>query len=141
MSQENVKIVRRFFEHFSRTGAADFSLIDPHAVFDNSNAMLDGAVYRGHDGVRTYLSLLREMWEGMRFEPTEFIPAGEDQVIVPFRMVMRGRDEIETVAHAATLYTLSKGKLTQAKAFQSKADALEAVGCGTRAARCRSGPH
>jgi len=42
-------------------------------------------------------------------------------------MVMRGRDEIETVAHSATLYTFSEGKITHAKAFQSKADALEAV--------------
>ena len=52
-------------------------------MFDNSNAMLDRAVYRGHDGVRIYLSLLRGVWEGMRFEPTEFIAAGEDQVIRP----------------------------------------------------------
>jgi len=128
MSQENVDIVRRFFEHFSRTGETDLSLIDPDAVFDNSNAMLDAAVYRGHDGARTFLSLLQEMWQGMRFEPQEFIPVGEDQVIVPFRMVMRGRDEIETVAHSATLYTFSEGKITHAKAFQSKAEALEAVG-------------
>jgi SnoaL-like domain len=128
MSQENVEVLRRFSEHFSRTGETDFSVIDPDAVFDNSNAIFDGAVYRGHDGVRTYVSLLRGMWEGMRFEPEEFIPVGEDRVIVPVRMVMRGRDEIETVARSATLYTLSKGKITHAKAFQSKADALEAVG-------------
>ena len=128
MSQENVEVLRRFSEHFSRTGETDFSVIDPDAVFDNSNAIFDGAVYRGHDGVRTYVSLLRGMWEGMRFDPEEFIPVGEDRVIVPVRMVMRGRDEIETVARSATLYTLSKGKITHAKAFQSKADALEAVG-------------
>ena len=128
MSQENVEVVRRFSEHFSRTGEVDFSVIDPDAVFDSSNAIFDGAVYRGHDGVRTYLSLLRGMWEGMRFEAQEFIAVDEDRVIVPFRMVMRGRDEIETVAHAATLYTLSREKITHAKAFQSKAEALEAVG-------------
>ena len=128
MSQENVEVLRRFSEHFSRTGETDFSVIDPDAVFDNSNAIFDGAVYRGHDGVRTYVSLLRGMWEGMRFEPQEFIAVDEDRVIVAVRMVMRGRDEIETVARSATLYTLSKGKITHAKAFQSKADALEAVG-------------
>jgi SnoaL-like domain len=128
MSQENVEVLRRFSEHFSRTGETNFSVIDPDAVFDNSNAIFDRAVYRGHDGVRTYVSLLRGMWAGMRFEPQEFIAVDEDRVIVAVRMVMRGRDEIETVAHSATLYTLSKGKITHAKAFQSKADALEAVG-------------
>ena len=65
---------------------------------------------------------------GLRFEPLEFIAVGDDRVIVPYRMVMRGRDEIETVAHSATLYTFSEGKITHAKAFQSKAEALEAVG-------------
>src|SRR5215217_7089600 len=98
MSQEeNVEVLRRFSEHFSRTGETDFSVIDPDAVFDNSNAIFDGAVYRGHDGVRAFESLLWGMWQGMRFEPLEFIAAGEDRVIVPVRMVMRGRDEIETV--------------------------------------------
>jgi ketosteroid isomerase-like protein len=129
MSQEeNVEVLRRLSEQFSRTGETDFSVIDPGAVFDNSNAIFDGAVYRGHDGVRTYVSLLRGMWEGVRFEPQEFIAVDEDRVIVAVRMVMRGRDEIETVAHSATLYTFSEGKITHAKAFQSKAEALDAVG-------------
>src|SRR5829696_6049111 len=65
MSQANVEVARRFSEHFTRTGEVDFSVIAPDAVFDNSNAMFDGAVYRGHDGVRTYLALLRGMWEGI----------------------------------------------------------------------------
>jgi len=128
MSQANVEVARRFSEHFTRTGEVDFSVIAPDAVFDNSNAMFDGAVYRGHDGVRTYLALLRGMWEGIRFEPQEFIAVGEDRVIVEVRMVVRGRDEIEALAHSATLYTFSEGKITHAKAFQSKADALEAAG-------------
>src|SRR5215207_10668662 len=130
MSQANVEVARRFSEHFTRTGTVDFSVIAPDAVLDNSNAMLDGAVYRGHDGVRTYLSLLRGMWEGMRFEPTEYIPAGEDQVIVPFRMVMRGRDEIETVAHAATLYTLSKGSSPWRRPFRARPTPSKPWGCG-----------
>ena len=86
MSQENVEVARRFSEHFTRTGEVDFSVIDPDAVFDNSNAMFDAAVYRGHDGVQTYPSLLRGMWEGMRFEPQEFIAVDEDRVIVAVRM-------------------------------------------------------
>jgi len=128
MSQENVDILRRFYEHLNRTGEADFSVLDPDVVYDLSTAMLDAAVYRGHDGIRTFQSLLRGMWQGMRFEPEEFIPVGEDRVIVAFRMVMVGRDGIETAAHAASLSTFSEGKITHSKGFQSKADALEAVG-------------
>ena len=128
MSQENVEIIRRINEDFARTGDFDPMLFDPDAEFDNSNAGLDAAVYHGPEGLRDYLSLLREMWKSVRFEPQEFIPVGEEQVVVPVRMVTVGRDEVETVARAATIFTLSEGKVTRMKSFQSKADALEAAG-------------
>ena len=128
MSQANIEVVRRIFDRFDRTGDFDLSLIDPDAEFDNSNAMIDAAVYRGHEGLLAYLSLMREMWAEMRIEPQEFIPVGKDQVLVPFRMVMVGRQGIETVAHAAFLCTLAEGKIMHLKAFQSRDDALEAAG-------------
>jgi len=128
MSQENVEIVRRGYEDFNRTGEFDSELFDPEIEVDNSNAMLDAAVYRGPEGLREYLSLLREMWKQVRVEPQEFIPVGEEQVIVPIRMIMVGRDEIETVARAASVFTLRDGKVTRVKNYQSKAEALEAAG-------------
>jgi ketosteroid isomerase-like protein len=128
MSQENVEIVRRGYEDFNRTGEFDPELFDHEIEVDNSNAMLDAAVYRGPEGLREYLSLLREMWKQVRVEPQEFIPVGEEQVIVPIRMIMVGRDEIETVARAASVFTLRDGKVTRVKNYQSKADALEAAG-------------
>ena len=100
MSRENVEIVRRGFEDFARTGDFDPELFDPDAEFDNSNAMLDAAIYHGREGLREYLFLLREMWKPVRFEPQEYIPVGEDQVLVPVRMITVGRDEVETVARA-----------------------------------------
>ena len=78
--------------------------------------------------LREYLSLLREMWKQVRFEPQEYIPVGEDKVVVPVRMIVIGRDEIETVAHNAQVVTLREGKVTHMKAFQSKVEALEAAG-------------
>jgi ketosteroid isomerase-like protein len=128
MSQENVEIVRRGYEEFARTGDFDPELFDPDVEFDNSNAMLDAAVYRGPEGLREYLSLLREMWKQVRLEPQEFIPVGEHQVIVPIRMITVGRGEVETVARTASVITVRQGKITHMKSFQSKAEALEAAG-------------
>ena len=121
MSQENVEIVRRGFEGFARTGDFDLELFDPEVEFDNSNAMLDAAIYRGPEGLREYLSLMRDMWKQVRFEPQEYIPVGEDRVVVRTRMIVVGRDEIETVARGANVFTLRDGKVTHLKAFQSKA--------------------
>ena len=63
-----------------------------------------------------------------QFKPQEFIPVGEDQVIVPVLLVSVGRDDVETVAHGAAVTTVREEKVTQLKTFQSRAEALEAVG-------------
>ena len=100
----------------------------PDIVFDNSNAALDAAIYRGHDGMRELMSLLRGMWKLQQGEAQEFITVDEDRVIVPIRILNIGRDNIEIAAHMAMLITVGDGKVTHMKSFQSKADALEAVG-------------
>ena len=132
MSQEDVEIARRGIEQFNRqftsTQELDLDFLAPDVEFDNSTAALEGAVYRGHDGIRKYMSLMREMWTVQKAEAEEFIAVGNDRVIVSFRMVSVGRDNIEVAFRAATLVTVGDGKITHMKAFQSKADALEAVG-------------
>jgi hypothetical protein len=56
------------------------------------------------------------------------IPAGDDRVIAYLRVVSVGRDGTETVAHAAMVFTPCEGKMIHMKAFQTKDEALEAVG-------------
>jgi hypothetical protein len=68
------------------------------------------------------------MWESQRWEPEEVIPVGHDQVVVPHRIVSVGRDGVETIARNTNVYTLKERKATHIKSFQTKADALEAVG-------------
>ena len=68
------------------------------------------------------------MWESQRFEPEEYIPVGEDQVLVPQRIISLGRDGVETIARNANLYTLRRGQAVRVKTFQTKAAALEALG-------------
>jgi hypothetical protein len=132
MSRENVEIARRGIEQFNRqfnsTEQLDLSFLATDVALDNSNAAFDAAVYRGHDGVREWLSLLQGMWKRQQLEPAEFIPVGEDQVIVPIRLVSVGRDDVKTVAHAAVVVTVRERKITHMKAFQGKAEALEAAG-------------
>jgi ketosteroid isomerase-like protein len=132
MSQENMEIARRAIEEFNQQFNSkeklNLDFLAPDVTLDNSNAAFDDVVFRGHDGMREYMSLLREMWTRQQLEPREFIPVGEDQVIVAFRLVSVGRDGVETVAHAAVVVTVREGKIAHMKAFQSRADALEAVG-------------
>jgi ketosteroid isomerase-like protein len=131
MSQENVEIVRRGMEQFNQDFTSEklhLDLLAPDIVFDNSNAGLDAAVYRGHEGMRELMSLLRGMWKLQQGKAEEFIPVDEDRVIVPIRIVSVGRENVEVMAHAAMLVTVGDGKITHMKSFQSKAEALEAAG-------------
>jgi ketosteroid isomerase-like protein len=129
MSQENVEIVRRGYEHFNRTGQLDPDRWDADAVFDNSNAIFaDPGIYRGFDRILRWVIDQRKMWESQRYEPQEFISVGADRVVVPQRIVSVGRDGVEVVAHTANLFTLRDRKITGWKNFQTKAEALKAAG-------------
>jgi ketosteroid isomerase-like protein len=129
MSQENVEIVRRGYEHFNRTGELDPGHWDADAVFDNSNAIFaDPGVYRGFDRIMRWVIDQRKMWQSQRYEPQEFISVGADRVVVPQRIVSVGRDGVEVVAHTANLFTLRDGKVTHWENFQTKDAALEAAG-------------
>ena len=131
MSRENVEIVRRgmlpFNQHFE-TRELDFSSFARDVTVDSLAATFDGAVYHGHDGLREWLSLHRRMWKHQRTEPKEFIPAGGDRVVVPIRIVSIGRDDVETVAHAVLVMTVRERKIAYIEGYQSKAEALAAVG-------------
>jgi ketosteroid isomerase-like protein len=129
MSEENLEAVKRAYAAMERGDIPTvLALCDREIEFDNSNAVFDPAVFRGHAGVLDFFSRSADMWEAQRFEAEEFIPVGEDQVLVAQRIVSVGRDEVETVARSASLYTLREGKAVHIKTFQTKAEALEAVG-------------
>jgi ketosteroid isomerase-like protein len=128
MSQENVEIVRRGYEHFNRTGEPDFSAVGPEIVYDVSRRTFDPLVYHGHEGVREFLALIREQWASMRLEPQEFVDAG-DKVAVSVRLVGVGKESgVETTANAAHLFTCRGGKIVRQTVFQTMDEALEAAG-------------
>jgi hypothetical protein len=69
-----------------------------------------------------------EVFSEFRWEPQEFIDAS-DAVVVTMRF------HVETVSRGAGVYWFRDGKVVRYQQCQSRADALEAVGCGSR--RCR----
>ena len=141
VSLENVEIVRRGIEPFNQhfeTRDVDLSSFARDVTVDNLAATFDAAVYHGHDGLREWLSLHRGMWKHQRTEPKEFLPVGMDQVVVPIRIVSIGRDDVETVAHAVLVMTVRERKIAYIKGYQSKAEALEAVGLSEQDAHADS---
>jgi ketosteroid isomerase-like protein len=130
MARENIEIVRRSTEAYSR-GALDEALASwtTDAVLDWSNSRgLEAAVVRGRDEIRAYMEQFLEAFEEVRIEIEDIFEADEGVVIAENLAYIRGRDGIEVTARSAWVITFQDGRQTSLTLFQSKADALKAAG-------------
>ncbi len=126
----NVETVRRGFELLRRDGLeALLDLIDPEFETTTPPELtVEPSTYRGHDGLRRYFDSFYEVMEEVRFEPEEFIDAGE-RVVVPVRLVARGRGTgIEVEQRLVMVWTLRDGKVTRLDPYATKEEALAAAG-------------
>ena len=132
MSQENIEVVRSIIDSIN---AGDLDRADEaihedfEADWSNSIGPHGGGVYRGREQAREMFESFLEAWEELRWEPQEMIEVDEARVVVVNRVRMRGRGSgVEVDATGAQLWTITGGKVRSLTIYQSKADALEAVG-------------
>jgi len=126
LSRENVAKVREALAAFGEDELA-LGLLHPEIEWDVSRRQLEPAVFRGHNGVRELVSQLGDAWSDQRFEEIECIDAG-DAVAVTIRFVSTGREGIEVPAMAWYAFEFHGGLVVRATMYQSRAEALEAVG-------------
>jgi ketosteroid isomerase-like protein len=130
MAQENVEIVRRATEAYSR-GDLDGTLESwaPNALLDWSNSRgLEAGVVRGRDQIRRYMERFLELFEEVRIEFEDLTEVKEGVVVADNLARVRGRDGIETQARSTWLITLQDGQQTSLTLYQTRAEALEAAG-------------
>jgi ketosteroid isomerase-like protein len=132
-SEENIEIVRRVYSFWATDifwypDPATEALFDEAIVWDVSRRVFDPGVFHGHDGIREFVTRLREIWASGRVEPLDFIPV-EDKVVVPVQLALVSRTHgQETTANAAHVWTIRAGKVVHHCVYQTKAEALESVG-------------
>jgi ketosteroid isomerase-like protein len=127
MSQVNVEIVRRGYEHFNRTGATDYGLFDPEAEFIPDSRTGETPIH-GRDDVIAYLADRASMFRQMHVD-VERAWDRNDHVLAFVRVTGSGSAsgagfEIR-IAH---LWTLRDGKLVRCQAFGNRDEAVEAAG-------------
>jgi ketosteroid isomerase-like protein len=127
VSQENVAIARAFLEAYNRE---DFEAALKHGspgfVLDFSRAL---GPYRGvyrRNEIRAFLEELNETFQSVRFEPRDFIDAGE-YVVVPLTIHFEGRDGIKVKADTTNLWMFRDGAVERIVLYQELQEALEAV--------------
>ena len=129
MSRENVEIVRRVYECWSK---GDFSNPEPYAP-DVRFEMPDwpeGSSARGvEEMAKTWFQALNA-WEGFRSEPQEFIAHGP-HVLVRNHITARGRESgLDVDADTASLFTLEDGRVVRLALYWNVERARKAAGLG-----------
>jgi ketosteroid isomerase-like protein len=128
MSQENVEIVKAWYDAYNREDwDAFYKDVAPGFEVDLSRAVGPWRGVFGLDQVRRLVGEFSETWESARLEPHEFIEAG-DLVVVPATQHLKGRGGIEVVASATLVWTIRNGAIERVSMYQEKEDALEDLG-------------
>jgi ketosteroid isomerase-like protein len=132
VTDERVETLTRFYAAFNAgSGMEGFvELADPGFVYRTRPEFPDGGSY-DIAGALERLAELRDMFEDIRWEPKEFIGAGERMVVV-VRQTGRGRGSgapiDQPVVHVWT--QRPDGSATELSVYSSRDAALEAAGLG-----------
>ena len=128
---ENVQIVRRYL---ARINERDFdaALADVAAGAELDWSASEGpqsGVYRGPEEWRKWITGWLEAWTDLRLDVTEVIDVPPDTVVAVGPTRMRGRTSgVEVAVFGAVVWTLRDGQVTAATMYQTRDQALKAVG-------------
>jgi ketosteroid isomerase-like protein len=134
VSQENVEIVRKAHEAFSRPDLDAFDVdalyryADPDLVVDWSRSEgLEAGIYRGEAATRRFWSTFFDSFHRVVVEPLDYIAHG-DSVVVPHELHAWGRSGVEVEAHSVVVFTIRDGRIVEMRLYRQTAEALTAVG-------------
>lgn len=130
MSQQNVEIVRRWFEFYDRRDADGLiGLNTPDFEMKSRFAGIEsGGIFRGAGFPFEYFAMLDEAYEKFDLIPEEFLDAGA-AVLMVAQIDWRGRGS--GVGARSPLYAafwLRAGKVFREESFTDRAEGFAAVG-------------
>ena len=131
MSQENVEIVRRWWDGFNNTGMPPLSLCDERTEIRNPADFPVRGSFHSHQGVRDWRDQVFEAFDNVSVEAEEIIDVTDDGETVVMLLRARGtahHTRIEVDIPWAAIWTIRDGKLLLAQGYLSRREALEAAG-------------
>jgi ketosteroid isomerase-like protein len=130
MSKRNVELTRRYIEAFNaRDVEAFIAYFDPSIEFHSVFAAVGGAVYHGHDGLRSWHRDFEEAWgDEIRVEVKAHFDLGE-QTLTFYVLHGRGqRSGMEVAMPSATVARWRDGLCVHFKGYAHREDALNDLG-------------
>lgn len=127
MTQENVDTVRTGLEAVNRRDVEGMlATLHRDAEMVPAKAVLEGSVYRGHEGLRRWVEEMAEDWEDFRIQPRDVRGLEGDRVLVLGDVHARGKSGVTMDQPAAWICELTAGKVTRIR-FYADADAALAA--------------
>jgi ketosteroid isomerase-like protein len=128
MSQEDVDTIRAGLAALNRRDVDGMlATLQPDAEMVPLRAVLEGTVYRGHDGLRQWLADMAEDWDELRIDPDEVRGLEGGRVLVLGRFHARGKSSgVMLDQPAAWICELVDGKVARMSFFADAATALKA---------------
>jgi ketosteroid isomerase-like protein len=128
MSAENVEVVRRAIDAFSRGDAGAFAaLTTPEVEWTTGLGAIEGETFRGWEGVETYFGRLSSAWDSFEFLAAEYRDLG-DVVLVLGRLEGRGRGGgVPVDSPVGAVWDLREGRICRLRAYLDHDKALKAV--------------
>ena len=131
MSQENVEIVRRYYEHRQSHGDFLEEIIAPDYVWDMSHfrGWPEQPTYEGIDEARRFIREWTAAFDDWAIEVIDIHDAGDDRVVGVLRQ--RGRPKSTGVSvdmRYAQVFTVRDGKQVRMEMYNDPDEALQAVG-------------
>jgi ketosteroid isomerase-like protein len=133
MGPRDEELVRTAFEHWNRADwEAVLQYIHPEVEWRTATPLLDlPQESHGHDGVRAFWQTWTSSWTNIRIEPEEFIPAG-DELLVLVRWRALSQAGIEVDQPVAFRFLIQDDRVTRFISYWERAKAFEALGLAAR---------
>ena len=131
MSEENVEIVRRATEAMlSGDAVTALDALDPDVEWHGTVGGIDeGRIAHGRDEVAQAFADYFEVWERIELRADDFIDAGDDEVVVFFHEVAKGKESgVVVETDTGTVNTVRDGRIARVRGYMERSQALEAAG-------------
>jgi ketosteroid isomerase-like protein len=137
MSEQNVEVIRRGYEHFGARGTLLEEIVDPEFVWDMSpfRNWPERQTYEGIAGATEFLTDWLGAWEDWELEVEEMVDAGDRVVVVARQRGTSKATGLPVEMHFAQVWTVRDGRQTRMEMYADPDEALRAVGLGDAGAQ------